>query len=148
MTSPWLSCDLAVTELRPRRELWPLLAVIIGPRSHDHRGHRELTVSSWWPFIFSWDTMWCDQASIRQQNDYITKDEWFDTHMLRISHSKFHANIALKFFARVVDLVWLTCFLWRTLAKWGWNTLRRSVSTPPCSTGGHSQSEIDTRGKL
>ena len=41
---PWLSCDcqncdLAVTEL------WPLLAVIIGPRSRDHRGHRKLTVT-------------------------------------------------------------------------------------------------------
>ena len=47
---PWLSCDLAlivVIELWPRRdltvtELWPSLAVIIGPRS---RGHSELTVT-------------------------------------------------------------------------------------------------------
>ena len=53
VTSPWLSCDLAVTELWPRRD-WALTshshdwAVIIGPRSRDHRGHRELTVSSLW----------------------------------------------------------------------------------------------------
>ena len=59
VTSPWLSCDLAVTELWPRRD-WAVTspsrdsAVIIGPRSRDHRGHRELTVSSRWPFIFSW----------------------------------------------------------------------------------------------
>ena len=49
VTSPWLSCDLTVTELWPSRLYssrdW---AVIIGPRSHDHRGHRELTVSSSW----------------------------------------------------------------------------------------------------
>ena len=56
---PWLNCDLAVTELWPRRD-WAVTspsrdsAVIIGPRSRDHRGHRELTVSSRWPFIFSW----------------------------------------------------------------------------------------------
>ena len=70
---PWLSCDLAVTEpwsywrcrdwavtsLWPSRD-WAVTspsrdwAVIIGPRSRDHRGHDELTVSSWWPFIFSW----------------------------------------------------------------------------------------------
>ena len=59
VTLPWLSCDLAVTELWPRRD-WAVTspsrdwAVIIGPRSRDHRGHRELTVSSPWPFIFSW----------------------------------------------------------------------------------------------
>ena len=52
---PWLSCDLAVTELWPSRdlaatELWALLAVIIGPRSRDHRdnyflmGHRAACV--------------------------------------------------------------------------------------------------------
>ena len=43
---PWLSCDLAVTEL------WPLLAVTeqwsLGPGA-------MTTVSSPWPFIFSWD---------------------------------------------------------------------------------------------
>ena len=50
VTSPWLSCDLAVTELWPRRD-WAVTspsrdwAVIIGPRSRDHRGHRELTVT-------------------------------------------------------------------------------------------------------
>ena len=55
MTSPWLSCDLAVTELWPRRD-WAVTspsrdwAVIIGPRSRDHRGHCELY------FIFSWVT--------------------------------------------------------------------------------------------
>ena len=53
VTSPWLSCDLAVTELWPRRD-WAVTspsrdwAVIIGPRSRDHRGHRELTVSPQW----------------------------------------------------------------------------------------------------
>ena len=64
-SQPWLSrdlgrrCDLPVTELWPSRD-WAVTspnhdwAVIIGPRSHDHRGHRELTVSSRWPFIFSW----------------------------------------------------------------------------------------------
>ena len=40
---PWLSCDLAVTEL------WPLLAVTepwsLGPQSRDHHGHGELTVT-------------------------------------------------------------------------------------------------------
>ena len=47
---PWLSCDLAVTELWPRRD-WSLTspsrdwAVIIGPRSRDHHGHRELTMT-------------------------------------------------------------------------------------------------------
>ena len=63
VTSPWLSCDLAVTELWPRRD-WAVTspsrdwAVIIGPRSRDHRGHRELTVSSRWPFIFPWAVLW------------------------------------------------------------------------------------------
>ena len=46
---PWLSCDLAVTEL------WPLLAVTepwsLGPRAVT----TVVTVSSPWPFIFSWD---------------------------------------------------------------------------------------------
>ena len=67
VTSPWLSCDLAVTELWPRPD-WAVTspsrdwAVIIGPRSRDHRGHRELTVSSRWPFIFSRDTFqWWDK---------------------------------------------------------------------------------------
>ena len=56
VTSPWLSCDLAVTELWPRRD-WAVTkpsrdwAVIIGPRSRDHRGHRELTMT----IFFSWD---------------------------------------------------------------------------------------------
>ena len=50
---PWLSCDLAVTEL------WPLLAVTepwsLGPGAMT----TVLTVSSPWPFIFSWvDTIW------------------------------------------------------------------------------------------
>ena len=59
VTSPWLSCDLAVTEQWPRLD-WAVTSpsrdwtVIIGPRSHDHRGHCELMVSSRWPFIFSW----------------------------------------------------------------------------------------------
>ena len=50
VTSPWQSCDLAVTELWPRRD-WAVTspsrdwAVIIGPRSRDNRGHRELTVT-------------------------------------------------------------------------------------------------------
>ena len=50
VTEPWLSCDLAVTELWPRRD-WAVTSpsrdwdVIIGPRSRDHRGHRELTVT-------------------------------------------------------------------------------------------------------
>ena len=50
VTSPWLSYDLAVTELWPRRD-WAVTspsrdwAVIIGPRSRDHRGHCELTVT-------------------------------------------------------------------------------------------------------
>ena len=39
VTSPWLSCDLCDLTVT---ELWPLLAVIIGPRSRDHR---ELTVT-------------------------------------------------------------------------------------------------------
>ena len=44
VTSPWLSYDLAVTELWPRRD-WAVTspsrdwAVIIGPRSRDHRDH-------------------------------------------------------------------------------------------------------------
>ena len=68
VTSPWLSCDLAVTELWPRRD-WAVTspshdwAVIIGPRSRDHRGHPELTVSSRWPFIFSWDIS--DHSSVK-----------------------------------------------------------------------------------
>ena len=47
---PWLSCDLTVTELWLRRD-WAVTspsrdwAVIIGPRSRDHRGHCELTVT-------------------------------------------------------------------------------------------------------
>ena len=53
VTSPWLSCDLALTELWPSRD-WAVTspsrdwAVIFGPRSRDHRGHREPTVSSPW----------------------------------------------------------------------------------------------------
>ena len=60
VTEPWLSCDLVVTELWPRRD-WAVTSpshdwdVIIGPWSRNHRGHGELTVSSRWPFIFSWD---------------------------------------------------------------------------------------------
>ena len=52
----------AVIELWPRRD-WAVTspsrdwAVIIGPRSRDHRGHRALTVSSRWPFIFSWEVL-------------------------------------------------------------------------------------------
>ena len=44
VTSPWLSCDLASRDwavTSPNRD-W---AVIIGPRSRDHRGHGELTVA-------------------------------------------------------------------------------------------------------
>ena len=48
VTSPWLSCDLAVTEL------WPSLAVTepwsLGPGAVT----TVVTVSSRWPFIFSW----------------------------------------------------------------------------------------------
>ena len=53
VTEPWLSCDLAVTELWPSRD-WAVTspsrdwAVIIGPWSRDHCGHRKLTVSSLW----------------------------------------------------------------------------------------------------
>ena len=53
VTEPWLSCDLAVTELWLSRD-WAVTSpsrdwiVIIGPRNRDHRGHRELTVSSPW----------------------------------------------------------------------------------------------------
>ena len=46
VTELWPSRDWAVTELWPSRD-WAvtLLAMIIGPRSRDHHGHRELTVS-------------------------------------------------------------------------------------------------------
>ena len=63
VTSPWLSCDLAVTELWPRRD-WAVTspsrdwAVLIGPRSRDHR---ELTVSSPWAHsdhLFSHGIWW------------------------------------------------------------------------------------------
>ena len=66
---PWLSCDLAVTELWPSRD-WSVTspsrdwAVIIGPRSRDCRGHCELTVSSRWPFIFSWASLKVSPMSI------------------------------------------------------------------------------------
>ena len=50
---PWLSCDLAMTELWPSCDRsvtspsrdWTM---IIGPQSRDHCGHRELTLSSPW----------------------------------------------------------------------------------------------------
>ena len=60
VTLPWLSCDQAVTEPWPCCD-WAVTsssrdwAVIIGPRSRDQRGHRALTVSPRWPFIFSWE---------------------------------------------------------------------------------------------
>ena len=50
MIELWPRHDLAMTELWPRRD-WAVAsprrdrAVIIGPRSRDHRGHRELRVS-------------------------------------------------------------------------------------------------------
>ena len=71
---PWLSCDLAVTELWPHRD-WAVTspsrdwAVIIGPWSRDHCGHRQLTVSSLWPFIFSWDKAKCSHKS-KDWQDY------------------------------------------------------------------------------
>ena len=46
----WPRRDLAVTELWPRRD-WAVTSpsrdwvMIIGPRSRDHRGHRDLTVT-------------------------------------------------------------------------------------------------------
>ena len=52
VTSPWLSCDLASCDLAvtsPSRD-W---ATIIGPRSRDHRGHGELTVTI---SLFHWPT--------------------------------------------------------------------------------------------
>ena len=51
VTSPWLSCDLVVTELRPSlavTEPWSL-----GPGAVT----TVVTVSSRWPFIFSWDNL-------------------------------------------------------------------------------------------
>ena len=57
---PWLSCDLAVTSLWPSRDWavtspWPLLAVTeplsLGPGAVT----TVVTVSSRWPFIFSWE---------------------------------------------------------------------------------------------
>ena len=77
---PWLSCDLAVTELWPRRD-WAVTspsrdwAVIIGPQSRDHRGHCELTVSSPWPFIFSWDGFPWLSARL-QLLQYVDMDGW------------------------------------------------------------------------
>ena len=59
VTEPWLSCDLAVTELWPSRDWavtspWPSLAVTeswsLGPGAVT----TVVTVSSRWPFIFSW----------------------------------------------------------------------------------------------
>ena len=51
VTELWLSCDLAVTEL------WPLLTVTepwsLGPGAVT----TVVTVSSRWPFIFSWETL-------------------------------------------------------------------------------------------
>ena len=66
VTSPWLSCDLAVTELWPRRD-WAVTspshdwAVIIGPGAvttvvtvSSQWAHRELTVT----IFFSWVQLW------------------------------------------------------------------------------------------
>ena len=76
VTSPWLCCDLAATELWPRRD-WAVTspsrdwAVIIGPRSRDHCGHRGLTVSLPWPFIFSWVGFRSTRAySVKQKRPY------------------------------------------------------------------------------
>ena len=48
MTELWLSCDLAVTEL------WPLLAVTEPWSLSPGAVTTVVTVSSRWPFIFSW----------------------------------------------------------------------------------------------
>ena len=87
VTELWLRCDLAMTEMWPRRDLavtspsrdW---AVITGPRSRDHHGHREPTVSSRWAHgdhLFSHGMACCLMAPSHYLNQcclIISKVQW------------------------------------------------------------------------